>query len=120
MHGTGGGLHAQNLCHGAGQPAPRYEMKKKIYPIYLYLKIILISTNFFPPGSSLCFAAVPAMYRAKARLREVDEVEEGEVVEEQEVLEIYTSFRPETTTYITADRLEQVCQTAVINFTFSL
>ena len=61
------------------------------------------------PGSSICLAAVPALYRAKARSRQVEggkEVEEG-----REVLEIYTSFRPETTTYITADKLDQVCQT---------
>jgi hypothetical protein len=56
------------------------------------------------------------MYRAKARRREVNEVEEGEVVEEKEVLEIYTSFWPETTTYITADKLEQVLQTAVPHY----
>ena len=55
------------------------------------------------------------MYRAKARRREVNEVEEGEVVEEKEVLEIYTSFWPETTTYITADKLEQVLQITVAN-----
>ena len=63
-------------------------------------------------------AAVPAMYRAKARRKEVNGVEEGEVVEEKELLEIYTSFRPETTTYITAEKLEQVLETAVVNFTF--
>ena len=61
----------------------------------------------------MCFDAIPALYKAKARPREVEkevlrEVEEGEVVEVREVLEIYTSFRPETTTYITADELEQV------------
>ena len=46
----------------------------------------------------------------------MNEVEEGEVVEEKEVLEIYTSFWPETTTYITADKLEQVLQIAVPHY----
>ena len=64
----------------------------------------------FPPDSSICLAAVPALYRAKATVRQVERtgMEEG-----REVLEIYTSFRPETTTFITADKLVQVCQNDV-------
>ena len=63
------------------------------------------------PGSSICLNAVPTLYRARARPREVEKVgvEEG-----REVLELYTSFRPETTTYITADKLDQVCHLPVI------
>ena len=60
----------------------------------------------------LCFHAVPALYKAKARPREVvKEVKEGVVFVEKEVLEIYSSFRPETTTCITANKLEQVHKT---------
>ena len=63
-----------------------------------------------PPGSSVCLAAVPAPYIARPR-----NVEKGwEKEEGREVLEIYTSFRPETTTYITADKLEQVHTTALV------
>ena len=68
-----------------------------------------------PPGSSIGLSAVPAQYRAKAMVRQVGRtgIEEG-----REVLEIYTSFRPETTTFITAVKLDQVCQNDV-KYSFS-
>ena len=52
------------------------------------------------PGICLGLTAVPAMFKARARQRLV---EEG-----REMLEIYNSFRPDTSTFITVDQLEQV------------